>query len=127
MSRPTFFLQLLGLSLLTAAGIYFVNQTPVMQGHAPLAWTALAFFVLFCTLMYFSAYRAALSNNKHDFTNTFLGFTVGKMFMAVIIVYTYLQLVKPTEKLFILPFFGIYLIYTIFEGYFMSKLGKMEQ
>ena len=125
MSRNAFFLQLLTLSALTAAGIFFVNQTAIMQSHGALNWAGLGFFFLFCTLMYFAGHRAAHSRNKNDFTNTFLGFTAGKMFMTVIIVYVYLQIAKPEDKLFILPFFGIYLIYTIFEVYFMSRLGRM--
>ena len=76
--------------------------------------------------MYQAGYRAAMSDNKNDFTNAVLGFTVGKMFLAILVILGYSLLAQPPDKLFIIPFFAIYLIYTIFETYFMMKLGRMN-
>ena len=85
-----------------------------------------AVFVSLSVLMYLAGYRAAMSENKNDFTNAILGFTVAKMFLAILVLIGYTQLARPQDKLFIIPFFGIYLIYTIFETYFMMKLGRMN-
>ncbi len=126
MPQKTFFLQLGIVTILAAAAVFLLHRLPALQAYGLLSWIALLFFVLFCTAMYYAGARSARSDNKNDFTNTFLGFTVGKMFLAVIIIYGYLQLAQPQDKRFILPFFGVYLIYTIFEVYFMSRLGKMN-
>jgi len=55
-----------------------------------------------------------------------LGFTVGKMLISVLVIFAYIQLAQPAGKLFILPFFGIYLAFTAYETYFMMKLGKTK-
>ncbi|PHN07087.1 hypothetical protein [Flavilitoribacter nigricans] len=126
MEAKHFFIQLLILSVAVAAGLYFLNQLPQLQAHASLSWISLVGFIGLSVLMYYAGKRGARSENKNDFTNVVLGFTIGKMFMAIMVIYAYLQLAKPEGKAFILPFFGIYLIFTAFETFFMMKLGKSK-
>lgn len=126
MSQQQFFLQLGIVTAITAAIVYVLNGMEKVQGHDGLAWGSLVLFVLLTLGMYFAGRRAAMSDNKNDFSNTVLGFTVGKLFLALIIIFTYIQLTEPEGKFFILPFFSVYLIYTIFETYFMMRLGRMS-
>ncbi|MCB0546336.1 MAG: hypothetical protein KDD19_02055 [Phaeodactylibacter sp.] len=126
MSQRSFFIQLGALSLVTAILLYFLNRQPQLQAYSALSWISLGAFVSLSVLMYLAGYRAAMSENKNDFTNAILGFTVAKMFLAILVLIGYTQLARPQDKLFIIPFFGIYLIYTIFETYFMMKLGRMN-
>lgn len=126
MSRKQFFIQLSGVVGITAIILFLVHQFPVLYAYQNLSWVSLAFFIVLTILMFIFGYRAAQSSNKNHFTNTVMGFTMGKIFLSIIIILAYNQLVKPETKLFILPFFGIYLIFTIFETYFMMKLGKMN-
>lgn len=69
----------------------------------------------------------ANSDNKGLFTGTILGFTFAKMLLSVIIVVGYAQLGNPPTKLFILPFFIVYLIFTIFETYIMMQIGQQSK
>ena len=126
MEAKHFYIQLIILSAAVALGLYFLNQLPQLQTHAPLAWISLAGFIGLSILMFYTGKRSAKSDNKNDFTNVVLGFTIGKMFMAILVIYAYVQLVQPQGKVFILPFFGIYLIFTAFETFFMMKLGKSK-
>ncbi|MCO6478563.1 MAG: hypothetical protein J5I94_18165 [Phaeodactylibacter sp.] len=126
MSQRSFFIQLGILSFITAALLFFLNRLPPLQAYSALSWISLAVFIALSTFMYRAGYRAATSDNKNDFTNAVLGFTVGKMFLAILVILGYSQLAQPPDKLFIIPFFAIYLIYTIFETYFMMKLGRMN-
>jgi hypothetical protein len=126
MSQRSFFMQLGILSLGTAILLFFLNRLPQLQAYGELSWISLAAFVALCILMYKAGYRAAMSDNKNDFSNAVLGFTAGKMFLAILVIFGYSQLAQPPDKLFIIPFFAIYLIYTIFETYFMMKLGRMN-
>jgi len=126
MSQRNFFIQLGILSLGAAILLFFLNRLPQLQAYSALSWISLAAFTALCILMYLGGYRAAMSDNKNDFTNAILGFTIGKMFLAILVIFGYSQLAQPPDKLFIIPFFAIYLIYTIFETYFMMKLGRMN-
>ena len=126
MEPKTFFPQLLVLSVVVATILFFLNRMPQLQNDAPLSWLSLFLFILLSILMYYIGKRSSTSENKNDFTNAVLGFTVWKMFLAILVIFRYSQLAQPADKLFIIPFFSIYLIYTIFETYFMMKLGRMK-
>lgn len=126
MSQKTFYLQLFVVTTIAAVGAYFVHQLPLFDEDALLTWIAIGIFVVLSVTMYYQAYRAALSDNKHDFTNTFLGFLVGKLFLCGALIIGYFYLAEPSSKLFVLPFFGVYIVYTVFEVLFMSRLGRLS-
>jgi len=124
MTQRQFYLQLLLVSALTAVALFFINQLPALAAYASLSWLSVAFFIFLSIGMYYAGRRSALSDNKHHFTNTIMGFTMGKMMLSILLILGYLKLAEPETKLFILPFFGVYLVYTIFETYFMTRLGR---
>lgn len=126
MSDKPFYLQLAAVTLAAAAIIYFLNTLPQLQGHETLGWISLGLFFFITILLFQFGRQAALSDNKHTFTNVFLGFTTGKIFLIILFVFGYSRIVEPETKFFILPFFSMYLIYTIFETYVMMKLGRIK-
>lgn len=126
MSPSTFFTQLALLSSGTAALLFLLNRLPQFQPYNTLAWGSLVAFIALSAAMYAAGQRAAQSSNKNDFTTVLMGFTAGKMFLAIIAIYGYNQLAQPATKLFIVPFFSVYFIYTAFETYFMMRLGRIK-
>ena len=74
--------------------------------------------------MFFTGRSSAQSDNKNTFTSTVLGFTAGKMLLAIMIVFAYIKLAEPADRFFVIPFFAVYFIFTAFETYFMMKLGR---
>ena len=126
MGHRHFFLQLGVVTLVTAAVLLGLHQIDRFAPYGSLSVLSLLLFVGLTVVMYFLGRRAANSENKNDFTNVVMGFTMGKMFLSIAIIYGYLQVVEPTDKLFIVPFFTVYLIYTAFEIFFMMKLGRMN-
>lgn len=126
MSQKAFFLQLSLVTALCIIGAFAAHQIPLLSGDALLTYLAIGLFVCLTIAMYFRGYRAALSENKHDFTNTFLGFLVGKLFLCGALIIGYYYLAEPNSKLFVLPFFGVYIVYTVFEVLFMSRLGRLS-
>lgn len=126
MTRNLFFLQLAVLTLAAATGLWFLLSLPSFQPFAVFSWCSLCLFFLLTIAMYFSGYSAAKSDNKNDFTTVAIGFSGGKIFLSAILILIFTELAKPESKLFILPFFGIYVLYTIFEVYFMMRLGRLK-
>ena len=79
------------------------------------------------TLAMFTVGRiTAKSSNKSLFTGMVLGFTFGKIFLSIVVVIGYFKFGNPPSRLFILPFFIVYLIFTIFETYIMMQVGKRQ-
>lgn len=80
--------------------------------------------MLLTLAMFFVGGMTAKSTNKNLFTTIVLGFTFGKIFLSLFVVLGYYQIAQPTSKIFLLPFFIVYLIFTIFETYLMMQIGK---
>ena len=126
MTAKAFYLQLALVSLIAAATAFGINTFPQFADVQPIAWISLGIFVLLSVVMYYAGRKAAFSDNKHDFTNVSLGVTIGKIFIAILFILGYNQLMQPDSRFFIIPFFLMYLIYTIFEIYIMMKLGRLN-
>lgn len=124
MTSKGFFVQLAIISALVAAGLFFIIRLPQVQPHAMLSWLSLLFFMALSAVIFFSGRRSAENANKNVFTNTVLGFTMTKMLVCATIVVAYHKIVQPESKWFLLPFFVTYLIFTIFETYWMMKLAR---
>lgn len=126
MKSKTFFSQLLLTTVIAAAFIFILGFIPVIQAFNKLGWISILFFVVWCAIMFFASLRAAKSENKNTFTSAIVGFTFGKLILSAGFIIGWFNLTSPTSSLFLLTFFGVYLIYTIFETNFMMKLGKMQ-
>ena len=126
MRAQTFYKQLGVITILSAIAIYFVHQIPILTPYSLLSYLSMGLFVGLCILMFYVGRKAALSENKNNFTNAFLIFLMLKLFSCAILVIVYFKVVEPASKLFVLPFFGLYVIYTTFEVIFLSKLGRLK-
>ena len=124
MTNQSFFLQLGAVILLTAAALWGLFQVPKLAPYQILGWVSLGGFVFLSMVMFFIGRTSAQSENKNNFTSTVLGFTVGKMMLAIMIIFAYMQLAEPTDKFCVSPFFTVYFVFTAFETYFMMKLGR---
>ncbi len=126
MQAKQFFTQLGILSLGIALLLLLQNWIPALYEHRFLSWGFVLFFILFTSGTYFVADRAAQSSNLNDFSSVILGSIFGKMIFTVMIVVLYAEGKEFDSLLFLIPFFGIYIVFTIFEVYFMTKVGKTK-
>ena len=127
MNRSIFIFQLLittGVSLIVVGLVNFLLGD---NGDWAISGIALLFFSAFCILMYFLGMRAMKSDNKYQFIRLVWINMMGKIFMSFIIVGIYYQLAQPSSKFFILPFLTIYLVYSVFETYFMIKQSNHKK
>ncbi|MFM8362371.1 MAG: hypothetical protein ACKOA4_06695, partial [Haliscomenobacter sp.] len=85
---------------------------------------SLGFFTGFSLLMYASARRVAKSEKKERYISLILAFSGLKMLCSFLLIAVYAKTAEPDSRLFALPFFGIYLVFTIFESAFMIRIGK---
>jgi hypothetical protein len=89
------------------------------------AWS-LALFIPLSIGMYFLGQLAANSENKFLFHNLIIVTIFAKMFLSVFVLLIYKKVFHPETKNFTLPFFLVYFFFTIFETYFMVKLGQKK-
>ena len=124
MKSKTFFSNLLLTTLSAIIFVFIIRFIPGIKPFEAMGWSSVLFFVAWSLLMFYTSNKAAKDSNKNIFTSAILGFTFGKMIFAFIFVVAWAKIIEPSSKLFLVPFLGVYLIYTIFETHFMMKLGK---
>lgn len=109
---------------MASAVVGWLLQLEVFENFAVFTWICLAFYSITNLLLYFVARKAAQSPNKNTFTNILMGVTFFKMMISGVLVVLYNQLVAPESKFFLVPFFGLYLLYTAFEVVFLMEIGN---
>jgi hypothetical protein len=126
MNRRRFILQL---GLITASVLVVLLFLHIFQPFAAfkiISLITLVFFVLMSLSMYLLAAKAAVSKDKNAFTRLIMVFTFVKMLLTVILIILFQKLLKPENTLYLIPFFFIYIVFTVFETMFMTKLGKIK-
>jgi hypothetical protein len=94
------------------------------QLYNSVTWWSLGIFIPLSIGMFLGGQRAARSTNKYFFSNLIMPLTFIKMFVAVAGLVVYKKIFHPETKFFLLPFFFVYVVFTIFETFFMVKLAK---
>lgn len=114
------------LSLFVSAVLYGFTYIDLLKQHSDLSVISLLFFILFTFVLFRGGQNTAKSKNKQLFSQFFLVATSIKMFLSLTIVLIYFIVLKPSTQYFIIPFFFVYICYTIFEVYILTKLGNSK-
>ncbi len=124
MSKNKFLRYLIGITLaLVVFALLFHGRGEIGKFTDFSLYAITAFFML-SYLMFYLGTKAAKSQNKYTFNNIIVGNMILKMFMCVVIVLVYKNIYEIQSRAFLFPFLIIYLSYTIFETYFLTKLAK---
>ncbi len=126
MSSQQFFSQLTLISFAMICSMFLLHLIPEINLHQKFSWASIAFFISLNVLMYGLAVNASNSANKHSFTSVIVASVLFKMVFSIVLVLVYRKVAAPQSRHFLIPFFWAYLIYTIFETHFMTKLGRLK-
>lgn len=125
MQNKTFFTNLAlvtaGVVFLLAVTLYGVPQT---QAHAGFTVAIVLLFVLIGIGLFFAGKSAAGSSSKLAFNNLVSMSVFGKMLVAVAVLFVYQQVYEPANQWFVGIFLLVYVVYTVFEVWFMTRLAK---
>lgn len=116
---------LTALSGAAALLLLLVHQWEALAPYAGFSWTALGFFVLLTLLIYLWARMSARHPNPNLLLQIAMVITLVKVAACVALVYAYVQREAPPTRWFLLPFFGLYLLYTIFETYVLMQFSQL--
>ena len=125
MTNQQFFSALAAVTAATATllGVLHVLLEP-MQMHLPLSVSTLVIFVLLCIGLFVAGKKTARSTSKVAFNGLVSASVFGKMLLAIAILFVYQETNKPTNQWFVGLFLLVYVIYTVFEVWFMTKIAK---
>ena len=118
------FITSLGISVFSLC-LGFIFET--YQTYNSVTWWSLGIFIPLSIGMFLGGQRAARSTDKYFFSNLIMPFTFIKMFFAVAGLVVYKKIYHPETKYFLLPFFFVYMVFTVFETFFMVKLANSKR
>ncbi|MFN0214530.1 MAG: hypothetical protein ACKVT2_09770 [Saprospiraceae bacterium] len=125
MGPKSFFKNLLFVSVgagLVLLGLHFI--APQAQPHWKFALGSVALFALICTGLFYAGSSSVRSKNKHAFTNLVSVSVFGKMVVALAALFVYQQVAAPSNQWFVGIFLWCYVVFTVFEVWFMTRLAK---
>jgi hypothetical protein len=109
-------------SLLLALLHFFLPET---RPYWKLSVASVTLFVMVCSGLFFAGRNAATSRNKLAFNNLITVSVFGKMALSVLFLFLYQQMAKPTDNWFVGIFLFCYVVFTVFEVWFMTLLAKI--
>lgn len=127
MSVRQFAVQLSLVTLFIGVLLWFLSSFSVFYEHQHLSWLSLLLFFFISIVMYFSGRWGIRNDNKNLFIGLVYAYMGGKMLLSILLIVLYYFYVEPSTKLFILPFFVVYFVFTIFESYFLVKLNDHNE
>jgi|AntRauTorckE5430_2_1112549.scaffolds.fasta_scaffold19852_2 uncharacterized membrane protein YfcA len=126
MSVRQFASQLTIVTIFVSVVLWILSALPLFYTHQQLSWMSLILFVAISMVMFFSGRWGAAHENKGLFISLMYIYMGFKMLLSIMLIMLYYLYAEPESNLFILPFFTVYFIFTIFESYFLMKLSDAK-
>ena len=102
----------------------FAGELLGVSEHNLLMYLSIGFFTALAIGVFHLSERAAKMNSRNFFMQIVMINTMVKMFGSVALVIGYFTITKPSTNKFIVPFLIVYVLYTIFDAYFMMKQSR---
>lgn len=124
MTDKQFWIQLTLVTGGTGLALFLLNNLPLFQTYQDLSLWSVILFVVISIVMFYIGRWGVEHSNKNIFTTLLFGFVAAKMFLSVVLLLVYHLFMEPANQFFILPFFLVYIVYTIFECVYLTKLNE---
>lgn len=126
MNTAIFIKSLLGAIVVSAVAYFGLISVFPNFTYTDLTVIAIIMFTAISVLIFFLASNAIKSENKYSFLNIVVMNLFMKIMLSFVVVVTYVKMTEPENKWYLIPFTMVYLIFTIFETYFLSKAAKVQ-
>jgi len=102
--------------------VYFLPQF----NYTDLNYYTITMFVVISLIIYYMANKALSSTNRNSFLNIVVINLFLKMVASFVLIGIYVKMTSPEDKMYLIPLTVNYLIFTIFETYFLSKAARVK-
>lgn len=123
MKSSKFWLYLIIISIFTGLGLYLVHSYELFAPHFSLS--AILFALMFVTsvFLFYLGRKSSLSSNKYSFIRLVIISVMLKIVIVVGLIAVYVKTESPDNRFFVLPFIGVYIIFSIFETMVLYRLA----
>ncbi len=111
--------------VLSGITLIITNAWEVFSSHLNFYLLSMVAFLLLSVLSLFLGQKTSLHRNKSLFGAVVLASITFKMLLSILIIVIYIQEFATPEKWFVLPFFLMYLYFTLYETYALVNIGQL--
>jgi|CXWK01.1.fsa_nt_gi hypothetical protein len=127
MTSNHFYKSLSLVSVLSLILLYCYSEVFSIESFFGLGFYSFFIFLGLTLIVFKVAKKIIVHPNRTKFISFIISNMLLKMIVTVATVLIYFKTVKPTSQYFIVPFLTVYLIFTIFETYFLLKVANEKQ
>jgi hypothetical protein len=121
-----FLIQLIVLMIVLFISMYIIHAFTSLTGYFDLSIFSICMFGGMSVVLYFLLRRSLSLPNKQTFISLTLANMLFRMAGSVFLLWLYKKFYEPVDNKFIYVFLLIYIIFTIFETYFMIRLSDQK-
>lgn len=107
--------------------ISWIHLDTVLKPFFDFSVLGLGIIVIYNLLAFSIGKLLMNSKNKYIFINFIMANIFFKIVIVMFYILVYVKLYTPLNKYFLLPFVGIYLVYAVFETYFLYQMVNLKQ
>lgn len=127
MNSTNYFKKLFIVTVILALLALLANQTELFVSFQLFTWLSLTFFFLVSCGVYLMASKGVSANSSYRFVSMVMGSFTGKLMLCTVFLLLYVVIAKPQGKpFFIIPFFILYIVYTVMEMIELLKLNAKK-
>lgn len=126
MKSSVFFKWLIILTLLLTTVIFVLSFIEIFKDSLAISLSSIVFFVSLSITVFYLGNAAARSTNKNRLTQLIMILVFFKLFSCLLIIMIYDRFFHPANNYYVLPFFLIYILYTVFEVIMLTKANKLS-
>lgn len=124
MSFGRFFRYLVLITLAAAIWSFIISKFGAVAQTLSIYAISISCFFVFSILIFFYAFYTSASDQLYSFNNVVSASFLIKLIMSICTLMLFQKFAKPTGNAYVLHFIIVYLIYTAYEVYFLTKLAK---
>jgi len=106
--------------------LVFVHSFASQKNYTTVSYYSVCMFTVLSIILYLLLYNSVKNPNKQLFISITLANMLIKMVCSIALLLIYRAVQQPADGKFIVPFLIIYLIFTIFETWFMIRLADKK-
>lgn len=124
MSTARFYLGLLITICLCGLSIVAITSYADVGEYSDIGWYAMVLFMVMCVTVFHLTELLEQATKKTGFISLIMANMFCKMVFSAVLVTAYYVKRAPDDGLFIMPFISVYVLFTIFETYFMNEQAR---
>lgn len=109
-------------SIGVGAIVALFHFTGLLGGHSQFTWSSFLFFALLTPFITWMGLRSNKTKTEMGSANMMLGATMLQFVLSIAFVLIYTLIVRPTSLWFVLPFFALYIAYTVLSTYLLMQM-----